>query len=69
MSDSGTPWTVAHQVPRPWDFPGKSTGAGLPFPSLGDRPHPGVKPGSLALQTDALLSEPPGKPRDSQTIP
>ena len=24
----GTPWTVAHQAPRPWDFPGKNTGVG-----------------------------------------
>ena len=23
-----TPWTAAHQAPRPWDFPGKSTGVG-----------------------------------------
>ena len=34
----------------------------LPFPSPGDLPNPGIKPGSPALQTDALLSEPPGKP-------
>ena len=34
---------------------------GFPFPSLGDLPNPGIKPGSPALQ-DFLLSEPPGKP-------
>ena len=34
----------------------------LPFPSLGDIPDPGIKPGSLALQADSLLFEPPGKP-------
>ena len=34
---------------------------GLPFPSPGDLPNPGVEPGSPALQADALLSEPPGK--------
>ena len=28
-----TPWTVAYQAPCPWDFPGKNTGVGLPFPS------------------------------------
>ena len=33
----------------------------LPFPSPGDLPNPGIKCGSLALQTDTLLSEPPGK--------
>ena len=36
--------------------------SGLPFPSPGDLPNPGIKPGSLTLQADALLSEPPGKP-------
>ena len=35
---------------------------GVPFPSLGDLPDPGIEPGSPALQADALLSEPPGKP-------
>ena len=35
---------------------------GLPFPSPGDLPDTGIKPGSPALQMDSLLSEPPGKP-------
>ena len=35
----------------------------MPFPSPGDFPDPGIEPGSPALQTDALPSEPPGKPR------
>ena len=35
---------------------------GLPFPSLGDLPDPGVKPQSPELQADSLQSEPPGKP-------
>ena len=34
---------------------------GLPFPSTGDLPNPGIKPGSPTLQADALQSEPPGK--------
>ena len=33
----------------------------LPFPFLADLPNPGIKPGSPALQTDSLRSEPPGK--------
>ena len=37
--------------------------SGLPLPSPGDLPNPGIKPRSLALQTDALLSEALGKPR------
>jgi len=32
---------------------------GLPFPSPGDPPNPGIKPGSPELQADSLLSEPP----------
>ena len=36
--------------------------SGLPFPSPGDLPDTGIKPGPPALQADSLLSEPPGKP-------
>ena len=36
--------------------------SGLPFLSPGDLPDPGIEPRSLALQADALTSEPPGKP-------
>ena len=36
--------------------------SGLPFPSKGNLPNPGIEPGSPALQADALSSEPPGKP-------
>ena len=38
--------------------------SGLPFPSPGDLPDPGIKPGSPALQADTL-PEPPGKPNIS----
>ena len=33
--------------------------SGLPFPSPGDLPDAGIKPGSPTLQADALPSEPP----------
>ena len=46
----------------PWDFLGKNNWSGLPFPTPGDRPNPGIEPGSPILQADSLLSEPPGKP-------
>ena len=36
--------------------------SGLPFPSPEDLPNLGIEPGSSALQTNSLLSEPPGKP-------
>ena len=35
--------------------------SGLPFPSPGDLPDPGMEPRSPALQVNALTSEPPGK--------
>ena len=38
----------------------------LPFSSPGDLPNPGIKPGSPALQADALPSEPPGKPHEAE---
>ena len=43
----------------PWDFTGRN---GLPFPSPGDIPDPGIEPGSPALQADSLPSKQPGKP-------
>ena len=36
--------------------------SGLPFPSPGDLPDPGMEPGSRALQADSLLSELQGSP-------
>ena len=35
--------------------------SGLPFPSPGDLPGPGMEPGSPVLKAGSLLSEPPGK--------
>ena len=57
-----TPWSVAHQAPLSMGFSRQEYWSGLPFPSPGDLPHPGIEPGSPALQADALTSEPPGKP-------
>ena len=57
-----TPWTVAHQAPLSVGFSRQEYWSGLPFPSLGDLPDPGIEPGSPALQADYLPSEPPGKP-------
>ena len=55
-----TPWTVAYQVPLSIEFSRQEYWSGLPFPSLGDVPDPGIELGSPALQSDALPSEPPG---------
>ena len=57
-----TPWTVAHQAPPSMGFSRQEYWNGLPFPSPGHLPDPGIKPRSSALQSDSLLSEPPGKP-------
>ena len=57
-----TPWTVAHQAPPSMGFSRQVYWSGLPFPSPGDLPNPGIKPRSPAFQADALTSEPPGKP-------
>ena len=35
--------------------------SGLPFPSPGDLPDPGIKPRSPTLEADALTSEPPAE--------
>ena len=56
------PWTVAYQAPRSTGFSRQEYWSGLPFPSPGDLPNPGIEPVSPALQTDTLSSEPPGKP-------
>ena len=54
------PWTVAHQAPLPMGFSRQEYWSGLPFPSPGDLPDPGIEPRSPALQADALTSEPQG---------
>ena len=56
-----TPWTVACQALLSMGFSRQEYWSGLPFPSPGDLPDPGIKPGSPVLQADSLLSEPPGK--------
>ena len=56
-----TPWTVAYQVPPSVGFSRQEYWSGLPFPSPGDLPNPGIEPRSPVLQTDSLPSEPPGK--------
>ena len=48
MSDSATPWTVACQAPLSVGFSREENGSGLPLPSPGDGPDPGIKPVSLA---------------------
>ena len=54
------PWSVAHQAPLSMGFSRQEYWSGLPFPSPGDLPDPGIKPSSLILQADTLTSAPQG---------
>ena len=47
-------WTVAHQAPPSMGFSRQEYWCGLPFPSPGDLPDPGIEPRSPTLQADAL---------------
>ena len=57
-----TPQTVACQAPLSVGFSRQEYWSGLPFPSPGDLPDPGIKPRSPALQADSLPTELRGKP-------
>ena len=59
-----TPWAVTYQAPLSMGFSRQEYWNGLPFPSPGDLPDPGIEPRSPTLQADTLPSEPPGKPMD-----
>ena len=63
--------TAAYQAPLSLEFSRQEYWSGLPFPSPGGLPNPGIEAGSPTLQADALPSEPPGKPmrvRWSETL-
>ena len=55
-----TPWTVARQAPLSMGFSRQDYWSGLPFPSPGNLPNPGIEFRSPTLQADSLLSEPQG---------
>ena len=56
-----TLWTVAYQAHPSMGFSRQEYWSGVPLPSPGDLPDPGIEPGSPTLQADTLPSEPPGK--------
>ena len=65
MSDSATSWTAAHEAPVSMGFPRQEYWSGLPFPTSGELPHPGIEPESLAsleLAGGFFTTAPPGKP-------
>ena len=59
-----TLWTVAYRAPLSMRFSRQEYCSGLPFPSPGDLPDPGIELRSPESQADALPSEPPGKPQN-----
>ena len=61
MSHSVSPWTIAHRAPPSMEFSRQEYWSGLPFPSPGGLPDPGIEPRSPSLQANTLPSEPPGK--------
>ena len=54
LSDSATPWTVAYQAPLSMGFSRQEYWSGLSFPSPGNRPDPGIRRASPALQAESL---------------
>ena len=54
------PWTI-----QSMEFSRPEYWSGQPFPSPGDRPNSGIKPGSPALQADSLPAETQGKPKNT----
>ena len=59
-----TAWTVVFQAPLSMGFPRQEYESGLPFPSPGALPDPGMEPTSLALAGGFSTSEPQGSPPD-----
>ena len=67
MSDSLQPHGLQPaRLLCPCDFPGKNYWSGLPFPSPGKLPDPGIEPASPALANGFFITEPPGKPSKPQ---
>ena len=48
------PWTVAGRAPLSMEFSRQEYWSGLPFPSLGELPDPGIEPTPPAWQADSL---------------
>ena len=62
VSDFETPWTAACQAPLSMGFPRQEYWRGLPFPTPGYLPAPGIKPVFPALAGGFFTIEPPRKP-------
>ena len=60
-----TPWTTACQASWSMGFSRQEYWSGLPFPTPGDLPNPGIEPGSPILAGEFFTTKPPGKPTES----
>ena len=60
-----TPWTTALQASWSMGFSRQEYQSGLPFPTPGDLPNPGIEPGSPTLAGEFFTTEPLGKPIES----
>ena len=58
-----TPWTVALQAPLFMESSRQEHWSGLPFPSAGDLPDPGIEPVSSALKANSLPLSHQGSPK------
>ena len=63
-----TPWTVALQTPLSMEFSRLEHWGGLPFPLPGDLPDQGIETASPALAGGFFTTEPPGTPKDINTL-
>ena len=68
VSNFGTVWTVACQAPLFMGFSREEYWSGLPVPSSGDLPNPGIKPTSPALAGQFFITEPPGQNGHHQKV-
>ena len=59
-----TPWTIALHAPLYMGFSEQEYWRGLPW----NLPDPGIKPASPALAGRFFTPEPPGKPRQNDSI-
>ena len=62
VSNSVTPWNITRLAPLSMEFSQQEYWSGLPFPSPGDLPNPGIEPASPALQSDPFPTDLLGKP-------
>ena len=65
VSNSASPWTIAHQTPLSMEFPGKNTGMGCHFLLQWIFPTQQLNLHLLHWQVDSFTTAPPGKPRNT----